>query len=772
MSTDEKLDALLGQESLDDTTFATAVSATSPAIPTSLFAGESTGGGDDDTSNVTFEDRKPSSAPLGQVHLISCRNKGQHDLMCKGMIGGTNKFCLKDNLPGQLSCGIVSHVKSKFVLPMDTFFIKKTDTSALCTPSVHKDKVPASEIATFTTGHKTIEDWKNTFDVINSIPDADDKEATFQRKIEINKIQQQLKTPAKVKTKVEVEEASDDEWENVDTTSAPDLPTDMFANWDTMPETFLKSYKYAYEQMTGNKSAQIGILRDIKGFSKLSSDIGHDLDQLDSRLNTMARRVGKSFVKEESEGQTVWSAIENLEKLINPLPSRLQDVEDTIFDIPSVMKTLKADVQTQQANWTTLLPLFRQTRQLIRASLLHSPNSLNERIERLEKFRNTGIEPGTLNFRNTGIEPGTSTSFLDAVPPTERKSNLSFHPSTSFYDSASPAPTPSGDISQMFESRIRALEDNITLLKARTSGDGVRVGQYSFQSPEELAAWIKTNVKGYRFGYFLDGVSIWEFFYGTQTSLTDFVTGYHQTSRIGFKTLYESKVSSSFQNVLPSMLGKGDDVNEFLPGLALAKKWDNLDGASGLKYRISRDLPGVSTQVGNNIRASQSSYEAQDLAQQCLNQSVRFVTDLSAFITRFYMELLASKTFSEAQCWSLICRCVKRCFNDMADARVTAKDVLDSSDALQTATQYLWATLRTHQFMDDYVKANFEDHPSFASVITRFVTNNNIQSDIKLVESRLDKLETAVKNCNKRIDQIFNKIDGIDTRLKTQEAKA
>ena len=57
-------------------------------------------------------------------------------------------------------------------------------------------------------------------------------------------------------------------------------------------------------------------------------------------------------------------------------------------------------------------------------------------------------------------------------------------------------------------SRFRALEETVEVLKARTSGDGVRFRGVNFQSPDELKVWIKTHLKSYKFGIFLDGVSI------------------------------------------------------------------------------------------------------------------------------------------------------------------------------------------------------------------------------------------------------------------------
>ena len=96
---------------------------------------------------------------------------------------------------------------------------------------------------------------------------------------------------------------------------------------------------------------------------------------------------------------------------------------------------------------------------------------------------------------------------------------------------------------------------------------------------------------------------------------------------------------------------------------------------------------------------------------------------------------------------------------------MTAKDGRLQSDPLGTATTYIWGTLRTHSVMQEYLKYNFEDHPAFASVITRFVTNNNFQANIKTIQDQVDKQDKEIKSMSKRIDTIFNRLSIIEKRV-------
>ena len=107
----------------------------------------------------------------------------------------------------------------------------------------------------------------------------------------------------------------------------------------------------------------------------------------------------------------------------------------------------------------------------------------------------------------------------------------------------------------------------------------------------------------------------------------------------------------------------------------------------------------------------------------------------------------------------------------MSDIRITARDAKDSERQLKSATQFIWATLRTHVVMEDYLKKNFEDHPAFASVITRYVTHNNFKSDINDLSSKLDRVIKDVSILSKKVDTLMNRMDAAEKAIKNKKDK-
>ena len=64
--------------------------------------------------------------------------------------------------------------------------------------------------------------------------------------------------------------------------------------------------------------------------------------------------------------------------------------------------------------------------------------------------------------------------------------------------------------------------------------------------------------------------------------------------------------------------------------------------------------------------------EGQLVAQSCIQTAVKFVTDLSTWMSREYVELL-KRGGSEVGCWGLIAHCVRAVFEDLHGARMPGR---------------------------------------------------------------------------------------------------
>ncbi len=243
---------------------------------------------------------------------------------------------------------------------------------------------------------------------------------------------------------------------------------------------------------------------------------------------------------------------------------------------------------------------------------------------------------------------------------------------------------------------MRTFEHQLKSLEKRVVGDGIRIGRFLFQSKEDLRIWFLAHVPSIRFGLFLDGVSIFDFLAQTHMDTQENMAHLYNSQKNGFKTIYESQILSSMQNLFPNLFGKtgsdGMDTSKTLPGLQSSEKW-NSDGVTGLPLQVERELPNVDLQFRNAIASTfEDSPEARDLALELLYQSKKFALDLCNFM-QHDVDFWKHKGYTKQAAWELTCLSVRRIFEDIHVVHVTGRDSRDSKNPSTTATQILWATL-------------------------------------------------------------------------------
>jgi hypothetical protein len=142
---------------------------------------------------------------------------------------------------------------------------------------------------------------------------------------------------------------------------------------------------------------------------------------------------------------------------------------------------------------------------------------------------------------------------------------------------------------------ILDIQAQLRQINQRIVGGGVQIGASIFQSFEDVQIWVKNELPNYRYGLFVDGVSLLDFFsFLGHTDNEKQLSAFHNQQRAGFATQYESRVATSLQNLFPHVFGKaGSEESQFLPSIADPDKWDN--GIHGLKHSINKGMGLVET---------------------------------------------------------------------------------------------------------------------------------------------------------------------------------
>jgi hypothetical protein len=88
-----------------------------------------------------------------------------------------------------------------------------------------------------------------------------------------------------------------------------------------------------------------------------------------------------------------------------------------------------------------------------------------------------------------------------------------------------------------------------------------------------------------------------------------------------------------------------------------------------------------------------------------------------------------------------ICKEVHRDSTALARSlSVSAKD----TDRERLTVRMLWAALRAHMIMEEYVQAEFKDHPTVASEYVKFLATNSGYETVAALQAKIDSLEKDV----------------------------
>jgi precorrin-2 methylase len=107
---------------------------------------------------------------------------------------------------------------------------------------------------------------------------------------------------------------------------------------------------------------------------------------------------------------------------------------------------------------------------------------------------------------------------------------------------------------------------------------------------------------------------------------------------------------------------------------------------------------------------------------------------------------------TKKEAWRMACKEVLRVFEEMQSARCVARDSRDGDDTDYTTATMIFATLKCHGVMTEYVQAHFLEHPSISAVLARHLADNYTKPDDnqgKKLATLQGLVEKLTQRCNK-----------------------
>jgi len=354
-----------------------------------------------------------------------------------------------------------------------------------------------------------------------------------------------------------------------------------------------------------------------------------DLQNLQSVTQSQAQALGRPVDVAGHIPESVWQGLSEIQETVLEVSSNIQaqassidalaadqtNITHSVLAIEGQAEEISASMETQVASWTVdlralegqvlrLVPLLAQLKRGTPPTL-SVPSGDSNHLALSAKVAN--CEQAQVSLRER----------WKSMPITQ-----------------SPNPFPS---SSALDSSIRELQAQMKQLQLQVVGKGVQIGNKTFQTFKDVKTWVDTHLPNHRYGLFVDGVSIFEFFSAGHVDAETIYTAFYSQHRTGFKSTFEARIASSVQNLFPSVFGKSDsnlDTAEALPALPTPERWDSNDGITGLRYQIMRNMSDIELQLQETINTVLGDYpKAQHIVWEGLHQSKRFSLELCQFIT-------------------------------------------------------------------------------------------------------------------------------------------
>jgi len=688
--------------------------------------------------------------------------------LCLGFVGeGGKRFCIKLITSGGDSesggtCGVNKHVH-KFQPDPDLLYLRGNDSTAYCQPAFPRAVLPPEVLSNINAVKKTNQEWKELFAYYEDPNDIVQPASSGVPRLT-------LKTPKKSAPQL------------TDGGSTPVLVPaplkDILMQADILPSQYW--WWNADDETSLLPGPLLQFLRDLQNFLTLYdqwlvephavthdrlSTVEEDLHQLKAVCDIISGNVGRPVSLQGMDFPDLWCAIEfigssmpgihtsaemigiksklnQLEELVNRVqPVLAKQIQENSAALPGVIKSVESVEQLlsrHEARFTLIQPILLNVQ-----TLMKDVADLSNKLSQLSS--SSAPQP-------TPVDSDPWQRTIPVITPR-----------------ASAAPMPDQFLASSqgdMEARVKTLEHAFRSLEKRTVGEGTKIGRFLFQSQEDLRIWMTTHVPNNRFGLFLDAVSIFDFLAQPHLDAQENMSQLYNSQKNGFDTTYESRIVSSMQNLFPNLFGKssadGMDTAKALPGLQTVEKWNN-NGVTGLFLQVERELPNVDLQFRNAIASTFEDYaDARDLALELLYRSKKFALDLCNFIQRDF-DFWRHKGYSKTEAWQLTCLSVRRIFEDIHVIRVVGRDCRDIKNPQATATQIVWATIRAHTVMDEYMRRNFFEHPSISAVIAHHLASHHTRPDAGL-EVRIAALESSVENLSSRLDSIQSRLFVVETK--------
>jgi hypothetical protein len=688
-----------------------------PAVstPAPTTRGKSTRGGEA-AKRLTTLFRSPSAF----AESARFATEGSDATECLGRIGRNGqKFCIVKGCD-------TKHQGGKFVTPPNHLFIKSSSTEAFCAPSADATKVPVGQIAELLSLSKPVAEWVDVFSVLESAEEDEVSLGEVDRKLEFLGQAKAHRTPAKGPALSESAFAERQDLEDILEEVPDEITRASGFQWSrALPEDFVGALEVLGRTVNALSATVPAALSEASvRAATAKGDMVELFDRLNARLISLEGATGSRPEPDEDLPPTLWETAGALwaQSLSASTPETASttplSVDGMVLgNLVSGMSDLKQQMDSTRAERrglnSKLADLEARANRLFEAfskklsSVVLTQNDLTREVSRLSQ----GGGGGSSKSASAG---------LDAIL-------------ASLGGKGSDESVELADLRK----EVEALRKEVRNSKDKEGDKAVEIAGLTFRTKEDFAAWIRVNAPGIPFGPVVDYHGLMQQVYCDMSgyeSVESLLKGLKLRNDMNLSTTGDILALAAIRSGIPQVLGEGktptgEDRSSFHAFHTFAD-WKNPNGRDGFVHTLPSHQHQAVEAIREDIETRmEPGSPAAMLASTCLTKSSAFSDALVTYLTRTYEDLTQASGFAKKRAWALttalgarICKEVHRDSTALARSlSVSAKD----TDRERLTVRMLWAALRAHMIIEEYVQAEFKDHPTVASEYVKFLATNS-----------------------------------------------
>lgn len=654
--------------------------------------------------------------------------------VCFGNIGDGGKFCLRK------SCSIAAHRSASKFHPTaeGSVVIAKSRDVAFASPALGGSVLPEDVFTSWCNTAKTLPSWLVFFQAAEQHDEefttSGDYEASLREKQTSNNL---FNTPKKERPREDSFVLS--EVENLQL-------------YDQAVET---SRKDPFKRANPGALGEV-VLGVDSGLHDLSVSFKRHMVETQDALNAL-----------KLSGNT----LEGQQQSASSLLGSLGHLGGSSFQSPTVFGTLAAIGAKVEEMWGAAPPVV-------------DLSPLESKINKLraETSTNTATSIGCLTSLIQKVKAlelvcqgGAWSPPGPALPPLYPAAVVPIAP-------AAPTPLELKSLSDRLDAlEMENIDQQLEIQRLISASDetAVKFSGLGLKSLAETTAWVALHSQegDLDFSLVTDAYFIFDLIAGEEeASTTLMLQGMNNRKKLGLGSAYQAGALAAFQLEVPRLFHGTSNVGSFASGSgdSQLKNLPNVDkwslGPGSMKKLIERKLSSIRTSFRQTIENQlKPKSRIHGLAIEALERAISWIISLCSWMDRAYENAHIISKMSKAKAWSLVTQLVRRVFAELYVVRMDTVRSMHANDHQSMCAGVLWAVFRTHDKMNEFDSAKFEDHPAIASEHIKFLACNSGFESLETLEHDFAVLKVDLKESDRKLAASLKKIDTASTGADTNK---